>query len=70
MFKAFFKQVFDRVVKSYKSTLVGVGIGIACIALEQFALSAESSGKPVLQALAALAVVVGAALRSKALPPA
>lgn len=66
MFKKVMQETFDRVVKSYKSTLVGVGIGVVCILLEQFALAAESSGKPVLQAAAALAVLIGAALKSKA----
>jgi hypothetical protein len=67
MFKAFFKEFVDRVIKSYKSTLVGVGIGIVCHALAVFAVAAESSGKPVLQVLGSLAVIIGAALKSRAL---
>lgn len=67
---AFFKAFVDRVFKSYKSTLVGLAFGAGLILVEQFAVAAQSSTKPWLQALASLAVIVGASLKSKALPPA
>lgn len=65
-----FKQIVDRVFKSYKSTLVGLGAGVALILVDQFVLASQSSAKPWVQALAAVAALIGAALRSKALPPA
>jgi hypothetical protein len=68
--KTFFKAVWERVVLSYKSTLIGVGAGLGIILLDQFVVSVDGAENPWLKALAALAVVVGSALRSKALPPA
>lgn len=68
--KAFLKAVWERVILSYKSTLVGLGSGIALVLIDQFVLSANGSENPWMKAAAALAVVIGAALRSKALPPA
>lgn len=68
--KAFFKAVVDRVWKSYKSTLVGLGIGAGIVVLDQIVLVAEGTDSPWLKVLASLAVVVGASLKSKALPPA
>jgi len=65
-----FKAIVDRVFKSYKSTLVGLGIGIALIVLDQLAIAAQSSAKPWVQALAGIVVLLGASLKSKALPPA
>jgi hypothetical protein len=67
---AFFKAFADRVIKSYRSTLIGLAAGVGLVLIEQFAVAAQSSAKPWLQALAAVAVIVGAALKSKALPPA
>lgn len=67
--QAFFKSVWERVILSYKSTLVGLGAGIALVLIDQFVLSANGSDNPWMKAAAALAVIVGAALRSKALPP-
>lgn len=63
------KQILDRVIRSYKSTLIGLGLGVACILVDQFALAAQSSAKPWVQALAGVLVLAGASLRSKALPP-
>jgi hypothetical protein len=67
----FFKAVWDRVVLSYKSTLVGVGAGVGFLLLDQFNayVAALPGASPWLKAAAALALVVGASLRSKALPP-
>ena len=66
MFKAF----VDRVIKSYKSTLIGLGAGIAVVLIDQLTVLAQSSASPYLKALAAILVLVGASLKSKALPPA
>ena len=65
-----FKAIVDRVIKSYKSTLVGLGVGVVLIVVDQLALAAQSSAKPWVQALAGIAVLLGASLKSKALPPA
>lgn len=67
---AFFKSVWERVILSYRSTLVGLACGIGIVLIDQFVVSVDGSSNPWLKAAAALAVVVGSALRSKALPPA
>lgn len=67
--KAFFQVVVDRVWKSYKSTLVGLGIGAALIVADQVVAAASGTDNVWLKVAAALAAVVGASLRSKALPP-
>lgn len=68
--KAFLQAAWERIVLSYKSTLVGLGAGVAIVLIDQFVVSVDGSSNPWLKAAAALAVMVGAALRSKALPPA
>lgn len=65
----FVKGFVDRVFKSYRSTLVGLAFGVALTLIDQFVLAVQSDNRPLVQAAAALAVVVGASLRSKALPP-
>ena len=65
----FFKAVWDRVVKSYKSTLVGLAFGVALTLIDQFVLAVQSDNRPLVQAAAALAAIIGASLKSKALPP-
>lgn len=64
------KAVFDRVVKSYRSTLIGLAFGVGVLALE--GLTDYLNGLPQgwAKGAAALIVVIGASLRSKALPPA
>lgn len=68
----FLKSVWERVILSYKSTLVGLGAGIGLVIIDQFVqyVGALQGASPYLKAAAALAVVIGSALRSKALPPA
>jgi uncharacterized protein YjeT (DUF2065 family) len=63
------KSIFDRVIKSYKSTLVGLAFGIGILVLE--GLTDYLNGLPQgwAKAAAAVIVVIGASLRSKALPP-
>jgi hypothetical protein len=70
--KAFLKAVWERVALSYKSTLVGLGAGIGLVLVDQFVLyvAGDVGASPYLKAAAAIAAMIGAALRSKALPPA
>ncbi len=65
-----FKAIVDRVWRSYKSTLVGLGIGVAVMVLDSFATAWQGSDSPYLKIIASLAVVIGASLKSKSLPPA
>ncbi len=65
-----FKAIVDRVWKSYKSTLAGLGIGVAIIVADQVVIAAEGTTSAWLKVAASLAVVIGASLKSKALPPA
>lgn len=65
-----FKTIVDRVFKSYKSTLAGLGIGVLLIVIDQLVLASQSSAKPWVQALAGVAALIGASLKSRALPPA
>lgn len=66
MFKKIAVEVYERVIKSYKSTLVGLGLAVGVVVLEQLgaALGAVEAGwaGPV----AALCLIVGSALKSKA----
>lgn len=66
---AFFTAVWQRVVLSYKSTLVGLGAGIAIILLDQLTTYLGTQPQAWAKVLAALVVVIGASLKSKALPP-
>ena len=65
MFKKIATEVYERVVKSYKSTLVGFGLAVGVVVVEQ--LGAYFAGLPTGWAppLAAVFALVGAALRKK-----
>lgn len=69
--KAFLKAVWERAILSYKSTIVGLGAGIALILVDQFVLyvAGDVGASPYLKAAAAIAAMIGAAIRSKALQP-
>jgi hypothetical protein len=66
---AILNGLWSRVVLSYKSTLVGLGFGLLILVIE--AGTDYLNGLPAgwAKGLAALLVMVGASLRSKALPP-
>jgi hypothetical protein len=64
-----FKAIFDRVVLGYKSTLIGLGAGIAIILLDALNTYLGSQPQAWAKVLAALVVLVGASLKDKALPP-
>jgi len=70
MLKKIAKEFVARVVKSYKSTLIGLALGAAVIALQTVAEGLQGQNAPLAQAAAALCVLIGASLKSKALPPA
>lgn len=65
-----FKSIYDRVVRSYGSTLAGLGAGIVVIVVDILVPSLEGDSRTWAKALAAVLVLVGASLKSKALPPA
>jgi hypothetical protein len=64
-------EVKDRVVSSYKSTLVGLACGVGLIicqvAAEYLAADAALAARPWTGAVAALLALIGASLKSKAL---
>ena len=63
-----FKSIWERVVLSYKSTLIGLGAGVGVILVDQFTTFLGTQPQAWAKVLAALLVVVGASLKSKALP--
>lgn len=63
-------EVKDRVIKSYRSTLIGLGCGIAlivCQVVAEYLSSDALASRPWAGAVAALVTVIGASLKSKAL---
>jgi len=66
----FLRAAFDRVVKSYRSTLVGLAFGVGIIALESLTDYLNGLPQGWAKGAAAVIVIIGASLRSKALPPA
>jgi len=66
----FLRSAFDRVVKSYRSTLVGLAFGVGIIALESLTDYLNGLPQGWAKGAAAVIVIIGASLRSKALPPA
>ena len=67
--KEFFKGVWDRVVVSYKTTLVGVGFGVAIILVDQFTTLLQGIDKPWATVAAALIALLGAYLKGKQSQP-
>ena len=65
---AIFAELWNRVVVSYKSTLIGIGAGIAVEAASLLAAYFGTQPQPWAHVLASLLVVIGASLKSKALP--
>lgn len=68
-----FKSIRDRVIGSYKSTLVGLAAGvgiIVCQSLAEYLTTGAAASRPWAGALAAVVALIGASLKSKALPPA
>lgn len=68
MVKRLLSGVWKRVVLSYKSTLVGVAAGVGILVAETVTQEAAGQTSVWWKVAATLAVVVGAALKSKALP--
>lgn len=66
----FLKAAWERVVLSYKSTLVGLGIGVGLILLDSLTDYLQALPQGWAKAAAVLVIAVSASLRSKALPPA
>jgi hypothetical protein len=67
---AILKAAWERVILSYKSTLIGLGAGIGLILIDSLTSWLGTQPQAWAKVLAALVVVVGASLKSKALPPA
>ena len=65
----FVKVAWERIVLSYKSTLVGLGAGIAIILLDGFTDYLNGLPQGWAKVLSGLVVLIGASLKSKALPP-
>lgn len=68
--KAFFAGLWDRIVVNYGSTLKGLGVSVLVLAIDQFVLyvGALQGASPWLKAAAAVAAMIGAAWKPKALP--
>lgn len=69
MVKKFFSELWARVFVSYKSTIVGVVLGVGVILVDQLTTTFQAVGKPWATALAAVIALVGAFLKSKAATP-
>ena len=65
----FFKGVWDRVVGSYKTTLIGVGLGVAIIFVDQFTTLLQGIDKPWATVAATLVALLGAFLKGKVSQP-
>jgi len=70
MFKKIVSEAYARIVLSYKSTLVGLGAGIAVIAIDAAVGQISVLPDGWAKVLAGVLVAIGALIRSKALPPA
>jgi hypothetical protein len=68
-YKDFIRGVVVRVWESSKSTLVGLAVSFIIVLVDQFVLVANSSASPYMKVAAALALAIGAGLRSKQVPP-
>lgn len=68
--KEFLKKVvsavYTSVVVHYKSTLVGLGLAVAIVVVDQLAAALAGVSSPYAPVVAALVAFAGAALRKKA----
>ena len=67
--KTFFDGLWNRVAGGYKSTLIGLGLGILVLVLEASTEALNGMPQGWAKALAALFVVAGAAIKPRATPP-
>lgn len=65
MFKKLVSEVYERVVKSYKSTLAGFGLAVAVVVVEQVGVHLGTVEAGWAAPVATVLVFVGAALKRK-----